>query len=437
MTAGPGPGSPTLCYTAYDPSPCSFPEPKVPLLPTFDGATLGGAGRSDFVVVGDRRVNRSYKRGRYALLDAYRLCGVGPEGALLAPAYHCRTMLDGAVRLGAELALYELDVHLAPRIDSLRALLLQTYKPVRAMLLTHYFGFAQDAAALCRFCDEHGIALIEDCSHALLNLRGHERLGQHGRYSIASPYKLLPCEEGGLLVLGENAAAPPAGTSRWAPLRVELSTLLSVLQRKAAHRRSCHALPGTEGIANDLARLAGTQVGTPVEGVAEESIPSCMYVSGEERTRGALAAGWLMRLCDLDHVAVRRRAHYQSWCRAVADLPHARPLFPQLPADCVPYMFPLLLDHPEVHFAPLKRLGMPIWRWDEMAVSSCETARHYRQHLLHLPCHQALTDAELRWMHEAVSHVLRTVPATNRPSAANAGGPTRDAARINPQVFTS
>lgn len=99
----------SLTYTVYDPSPCSFPEPKIPLLPTFDWATVGSSARGEFVGVGDHRNSRSYKRGRYALFDAYRLCGVGPEGSLLAPAYHCRTMLDPAVRLGAELALYELD----------------------------------------------------------------------------------------------------------------------------------------------------------------------------------------------------------------------------------------------------------------------------------------------------------------------------------------
>lgn len=308
-------------------------------------------------------------------------------------------------------------------MESLRALLSRTRKPVRAMLLTHYFGFTQDAAALRRFCDEHGIALIEDCSHALLNLRGSERLGQHGRYTIASPYKLLPCEEGGLLVLGEGATAPASGQNRSAGLRDELSTLLSVFQRKSTHRRSRSELRGKDAITSALLGQIGARADAPLEGAAQESTPSRMYLRAEERTRGAHAANWLMNMCNLDHVASRRRSNYQAWCQAMSGLPHARPLFPNLPADCAPYMFPLLLSHPQAHFAPLKRLGMPIWRWDEMAISDCATARRYRQHLLHLPCHQALSTQELEWMHSAVAQVLRTVPAPYPPAADGADPP--------------
>jgi hypothetical protein len=41
---------------------------------------------------------------------------------------------------------------------------------------------------------------------------------------------------------------------------------------------------------------------------------------------------------------------------------------------------------------------MPIWRWDEMAVSNCPIASSYRLRLLHLPCHQELTATEMDWM---------------------------------------
>jgi hypothetical protein len=74
-------------------------------------------------------------------------------------------------------------------------------------------------------------------------------------------------------------------------------------------------------------------------------------------------------------------------------------------------MFPLFIDHPDLHFYALKRLGVPIWRWDEMAVSTCKTANAYRLNLLHLPCHQELNAAQMNWMTCTVSAVLRRVTA--------------------------
>jgi dTDP-4-amino-4,6-dideoxygalactose transaminase len=60
------------------------------------------------------------------------------------------------------------------------------------------------------------------------------------------------------------------------------------------------------------------------------------------------------------------------------------------------------------HFYWLKQLAVPVWRWDEMAVSPCPVARDYRLHLLHLPCHQSLSDDEMDWMLAALGKVLRT-----------------------------
>ncbi len=63
----------------FDPAPCGFPKPRVPLLPVgFDGIGLGTtapwARATHF---------RRFSRGRYALREAYRLAGIRP----VAPAW--------------------------------------------------------------------------------------------------------------------------------------------------------------------------------------------------------------------------------------------------------------------------------------------------------------------------------------------------------------
>lgn len=76
----------------------------------------------------------------------------------------------------------------------------------------------------------------------------------------------------------------------------------------------------------------------------------------------------------------------------------------------MPYMFPLYIDYPNPHFYFMKMLGVPIWRWDEMAVSDCPVASDYRTRLLHLPCHQELTNKEMEWMSIAITNVIKKIP---------------------------
>jgi len=83
-----------------------------------------------------------------------------------------------------------------------------------------------------------------------------------------------------------------------------------------------------------------------------------------------------------------------------------RPLFPVLPEAVVPYMFPLWLDDAEPVFFRLKRAGVPIFRWDELAASQCEVSRSARVSLIHLPCHQGIGQSELEWMVEMLRRSL-------------------------------
>jgi len=396
----------TLAYNVFDPTACAFPPPRVPLLPAFTASTLRGAGRGEFTTIGAGRERRHYTRGRYALHAAYRLAGVSAEGALLAPAYHCRTMLDPAIRLGAPILLYGLDPALNGDVESIARLVETSATPVRALVFSHYFGFAHAAEPIREYCDAHRIVLIEDCSHALFTGGDAERVGSWGRYVTASPYKMFPCEEGGLLLAETGAPLP---TVRPAGLRAECRALLHALQHSWARRES-HRLPAPDRLDLDIARIVSGAIERGGQSRANLSGTSRNYDAGEEGLGSSRVARALAGLCDVDRIAQRRRENYRRWSEAVSGLPRCRPLVAELPRDCVPYMFPLLIDEPDTHFYVLKQLGVPIWRWDDMAESSCAVSQHYREHLLHLPCHQALTERELTWMTSAVAKVMQIAP---------------------------
>ncbi|OJW48041.1 MAG: hypothetical protein BGO63_02635 [Candidatus Accumulibacter sp. 66-26] len=410
-----------LSFHRFDPSPCGFPAPRAPLLPRFSlaGAALGAPARPGTVFF--RRESRFYRRGRYALLEAFRLAGVGPQGALLAPAYHCRTMLDPAQRLAGEVRLYPLNADLTPDFTALAALCAAPGAPVRALLLTHYFGFAQPAAVVARWCAERGIALIEDCSHAFFgeakDVSGQALValgsfgefgtfGTFGDYAVASPWKFFPCADGGVLVANRGAVLPaePARGGAAAELKAEAKAVLGSLRGVGRLRGGADETP--EQLHRRLAQLAATPAAPAVEGVAEDGGLSPHYRPEDEGLAGLRSSRLLMRATDAPRLIARRRRHYAAWAQGVAGLAAARPLHPALPDSCVPYMFPLLVEHPEFHFALLKRLGVPIWRWDEMARSACPVAAAYRLRLLQLPCHQDLSAGEMAWMIAAVRAVL-------------------------------
>lgn len=398
-------------YRRFDPSGCNFPPPRIPMLPAFAPGVLlrrhRGASPFRMLDTGPRGSGAGFfTRARYALLEAYRQAGVGPEGALLAPAYHCRTMIDPAVHLGAPVLLYGMTEELQPDLVHLEHCIAQSPQPVKAVLLPHYFGFAQPMAGVVRLCRAHGLALIEDCSHLLVTGApaadpARPSPGQLGQWAVASPYKVYACQEGGLL--WSNLPGQPAS------LGLQASPLREARALVRALRAGLHGgrVPAAARL-DDATAAEGRRAGSPgCDTTVSDAGVSPAFVPAEAGLRGAPWARWVMRRSSAGQLAERRRAHYLRLHETVSALPHCRPLFDALPPDTVPYMFPLVIEHPAPHFYMLKRLGVAVGRWDDMAVSHCPVASGYRLHLIHLPCHQMLTDAQVNWMCRALETALK------------------------------
>lgn len=401
-------------FDIFDPQACAFPPARVAHLPK----GLGGisVGRSAPWPGGMGRLPvRHFARGRYALREAYRLAGVGAGGALLAPAYHCRTMLDPAVALGAEIYLYPIQADFSPDLKALQAMVECSAVPVRAVLATHFFGFPQAFGELRDWCSARSIALVEDCSHALFSERFQAPgVGLAGDFVVASPYKFFAAADGGLLYVAEGARmVMPTRPAGWL---AELKGVADTLRQAWGRRR-----------ARDWPQAGALREWrwTPGEGRRETvSSPSRHYLAADEYRASLRWSRWLTDRTDVARLAERRRAHYRQWLQATAGLPNCRPVLPEPGERCIPYMFPLYIDRPDFHFYALKHLGVPIWRWDEMAVSDCPVAADYRLKLLHLPCHQELMPDEMAWMTETVREVL-SMPAPGNCLCGIDSGPKR------------
>lgn len=386
---------------AVDPS--AYPKAVLPVLPVPGLGEL--AGRTNPAPPSAFRHGplSFFSLGRYALAEALSRAGAGQETAVLLPALHCRSMVEPALHLGAEVRFYPVARDLRP--DFVAAETLAADGKVRALLLPHYFGFANALDEAQAFCARHGIALIEDCAHAFFGQHRGRPLGTFGDYAAASVWKFFPAQDGA--VLRDNTGG---GGSRPRPpsVKMELKACAALLEqgmKRALRRQPMPPIDGQALVtrANAVAaRLAGAGGGRPgVPTFTAEAVG----LAGLRVSRAVASA------VDAGRLASRRRANYQRWLAGVRDVPGLTPLFPDLPEDAVPYAFPVLADAGGLLFHAIKLAGMPLWRWEDMAITDCPVAMDYRMRLLQLPCHQAIRPDELDWMLDLVRAVALRIAA--------------------------
>lgn len=154
--------------------------------------------------------------GTAALHLGLLAAGVGPGDEVLVPAL---TFVAGAASVrycGATPVFVDscgpddlnIDPALAARLVGPRT---------RAVLATHWMGYACDLTALEQLCDEHGLALIEDCAQSITARSADGRLtgtvGRAGCFSFFSK-KQLCVGEGGMIVTSDDALAAKARSLR-------------------------------------------------------------------------------------------------------------------------------------------------------------------------------------------------------------------------------
>lgn len=393
----------TICFHPINPAVQSFPKPSLPVQPIFEISGIRwlpnktGAAISAFIDQGEFFVN-----ARTALAYALKLSGVDASSGVLLPAYHCGSMIEPALWLNAEVLLYQLTPGLAPLQSHLEQLLQNSQKPVRVLVLPHYFGFPQRVEYWRDFCDQHQLALIEDCSHAFFGAYQNQPLGSFGDYAIASVRKFFSCPDGGVLI---GKLATHKKTTR----RAKMSQQVHAVLRHMLQSAEAGGL-GMLGLCiNWLEQWRGKRKQHPplVSTTASEKTQSWQWFNPQLiESEGLPISKFLMRHSHLQSMIAIRRRNYDRLLKGLALNPSLTPLFPSLPEQVVPYMFPVLLTSGEADFVKLKSAGVPIWRWEELAASDCSVSQRYRTQLLHIPCHQNLKIADIEWIIRQFDNIL-------------------------------
>ena len=396
------------------------PHLRLPRLPLFGWSAFAGARHASLPCILDRSDVVFTSSGRAAIALALKDLGVQVGDRVLVPTYHCPTMIAPVAAAGATPLFFPLDESGTPRTT-----LLATWdlSGVRAMIAAHYFGLPQPMARIRQFCDERGIALIEDCAHAMFGEADGQPIGSHGHYAIASLTKFLPTVDGGCLLYGRGRAKPPTLPSR--SIADELRIIANTVEVGAQHKRlpginraitagfaTLDALRGrrhsaaTLNSANDESANGRQLTSTNGRGTSEFAPQSKLWDSA------SLWSRWIARTARRGRIVARRRRNYRHLAALLAELPGTRMLQPELPEYAAPYVFPLWVDAPARIYQRVRSAGIPVFRWDDVwpdvPMIPSDTGPDWSVHVFQLGCHQDLELVDLASMADTLRSILAT-----------------------------
>lgn len=386
--------------------------PPLPRSPILDWSSFRIVDAPGIASVNDLPHRVFTTSGRAAIYQALLQLRLPAQSGVLVPTYHCPTMVAPVILAGLTPLFFPLTTNGLPDLESIPA---STSRRCKAMLVSHYFGFARSLSAVRAWCDERGIAMIEDCAHCYFGEAGERPIGGWGDFATASLSKFLPVAEGGLLgsmqrEIAGLALAPPG-------MRMQVKGWVDVLELATQHRR----LAGLNKPLGVLMKLKGGTAPAPkpphpmpVAGI-QAMMQDCDM--GRVAQRPTVASRILDTILPRGRIIRRRQENFATYARHFAHCPGARPLFPLAEGDdhrVAPYVFPLWVDDPEPVYQATRERRLPVFRWDRIwpgtPTIAGDAGALWNHHVLQLLCHQDLDVIDVETTSRTIVDLLRGLP---------------------------
>jgi perosamine synthetase len=338
----------------------------------------------------------SFFTARNAIYQGLRFLDLPQGSRVLVPAYVCRAAVDPILAYGAEVVFYSVDRDCKPNFPELERKVCPTTK---AAVAVHYFGFPQDVRRMRKFCDGHGIALIEDCAHILTGTIDGDRLGTFGDIAVFSWRKFLPVYDGATLVVNRAHHVRKIDWTKESAL-FTLKVGTNVLERMFVHSHqpiiqlSHKAFRRAQAIFRKCAR-SYVQTASMMQA---ETYSVLFNVRGVNWPMSRLSR-WIMNHSNVMSIITRRRQNYQILLSELSSTVGVRPLFAELPADVCPWVFPVVFTNTRHAHLQLRRRGIPAVTWGGVRhpgvpKNAFPEADFLYDNLVLLPVHQCLTDKD-------------------------------------------
>ena len=408
------PGKPQSETSVFDTKPASsLPLPRGPVL---DWSNFKIVDVPSIPTVENTAHIAFTTSGRAAIYQALLQLRLPSASTVLVPSYHCPTMVAPILLANLSVAYFGIRADGLPKLDTIDA---TVAKNCKAMLVSHYFGLAHSLAEVRQWCDERGIALIEDCAHCYFGNAGEKPVGAWGDYSTASLSKFLPVPEGGLLA----SAHRPIPNLRLVPpsFKAQLKGAIDVFELSSRHQRFA-------GLSNVLAFIfnlknSRLQQRKPADMVAMNAIQTTRLDEAQgmmrdcDMTRIEQAPLWatmiLKALLPRGRIIARRQQNFNFYARYFEDVQGARPLFHKtngMASQVAPYVFPLWVDDADRVYPALRAMELPVFRWDRIWPGTPQmdgdVGPLWSCHVLQLLCHQDLGEADIERTSRAILGLL-------------------------------
>lgn len=344
--------------------------------------------------------------GRAALYHSLLALDLPPGTSVLVPTYHCPTMVAPVLRAGLVPTFYGIGEDGLPIHETLS-------HNAGAMVVAHFFGIARSLSAERAWCDQHRVALIEDCAHSLFGMAGDRPIGTWGDISTASLSKFLPIPEGGVIASGRRQLKPLALGRQTARAQVKGAFDVIEVSARFRHLRGITTLMSPVFAFRQRRRIAEASAATVPTAASMFAACDMDRVELQQLWVSRQIARWLPR----GRIVSRRRENFQIYRRHFEGIEGGKALFPLLSESAVPYVFPLWLDNADAIYAELRRLEAPVFRWDRIWPGTPailgDHGRLWSGHVLQLLCHQDLSSRDI----EAVARtILMLLSSTKKMS---------------------
>ncbi|HWO89853.1 MAG TPA: DegT/DnrJ/EryC1/StrS family aminotransferase [Gemmatimonadales bacterium] len=345
-------------------------------------------------------------RGAGALLYGARQLRDGSRDEIIAPTFHCGVEIEALLQAGARVRFAPLNEGLGFDQDRVRAIVTPR---TRGILAIHYFGFPQHLQWLRDFCDEFGLALIEDCAHALFSRDDDSWLGTRGDMAIFSFQKSLPVPDGGALVwrTGPIHAAlerPPA-------LTTARSLALLCLASWRTQKQGIVAA-SAQTVARGIGKLGSRMLKALIPDRRVYSPSTTQLDPAVDGLAISPSARAILTHVEPETIVQSRRRNFAILVEELASAPGVVIPFKDLPTGTCPLFLPLLVRQRNLVRARLSEASVECFVFgesphDNLGSDQCAVASRWSRENLCLPVHQDLTDSMIEYMVRAVRSSLR------------------------------
>jgi len=346
---------------------------------------------------------------RNAVYHGLRALSIQPGENVLAPSYHCTSVVEPILQYGGAVKFYNIGPDLKPDLSDIHN---KIDRKTRAVLVIHYFGFPQPIVRIKEFCRDRGLYLIEDCAHVLVGQTEEGiPLGTLGDISIFSWRKFLPVYDGGQLVI--NNASLKLDTE-WASASPLFSLKIAKNLVDKIMQDSDSALVNLIAKLSHAPSVLFCRI-AEVNGYGDSMSTVNNYDLDFDLASANLKMSWLSRyiICntDISDVAEKRRRNYDVFAHGVKSMAGVKPLHPSLPKHTVPWVFPLLSCGMKDLHLKLRERGIPATNWSGVIHSSLPLdrypeSRYLYDNIVFLPIHQSLQKYEIETMLRILGEVL-------------------------------